>query len=214
MIKRREIFGYARVSTNQQSLDLQIAALINKGCREGTDPQRIFHDKESGKSMDNRDGLNKLLARVERGDIIYVKKLDRLGRNTLEMLEIIQDLNNRGISVNFIDDHLTTEGEMGRMVITILAAVAEAERCRIMERTNEGRQAAIARGVKMGRKVRATQSKIDEIMRLTNETNQYEKPVHPVKEICKKVNLSFSTVMKIRQNEKRNANNSAEKSTA
>ena len=202
-MKRREIFGYARVSTNQQSLDIQIAALVNKGCLEGDDPQRIFTDMESGKSMENRDGLNKLLARVERGDIIYVKKLDRLGRNTLEMLEVIEELNSRGVSVNFIDDHLSTEGEMGRMVITILAAVAEAERCRIMERTNEGRRAAIARGVKMGRKVLATQAKIDEIMKLTNEKDQYGKPVHPVKEICKKVNLSFSTVMKIRQSEKK-----------
>ena len=83
-----------------------------------------------------------------------------------------------------------------------------------MERTNEGRQAAIARGVKMGRKVRATQAKIDEIMKLTNEKDQYGKPVHPVKEICKKVNLSFSTVMKIRQKEKLTVNNNVEKSTA
>ena len=202
MIKRREIFGYARVSTNQQSLDLQIAALVNKGCLEGDDPQRIFTDKESGKSVENREGLNRLLNRVERGDIIYVKKLDRLGRNTIDMLEIIETLHRKGVAVNFIDDHLSTEGEMGRMVITILSAVAQAERSRIMERTNEGRQAAIAKGVKMGRKVLATKSKIAEIMRLTNEKKEDGKPVHSVTDICNKLGFSRSLVMKVRRRER------------
>ena len=139
--------GYARVSTSQQKLDIQIAALKGKGIRK----DRIFTDKASGKNTD-RPGLERLLNRAEEGDEIFCTKLDRLGRNTLDMITIVEELHGKGASVTFIDDNLTTAGDMGYMLITILSAVAQAERARILERTNEGREAAMENGIQFGRK--------------------------------------------------------------
>jgi DNA invertase Pin-like site-specific DNA recombinase len=139
--------GYARVSTNQQKLDIQIAALKAQGVRN----DRLFSDKASGKDID-RPGLAKLLSRAEDGDEVLVTKLDRLGRNTLDMITIVEQLHKKGVSVTFLDDNLSTAGDIGYMLITILSAVAQAERTRILERTNEGREAAMENGIQFGRK--------------------------------------------------------------
>ncbi|WP_027708310.1 recombinase family protein [Zooshikella ganghwensis] len=141
--------GYARVSTHQQDLELQVKALLEAGVKQHRD--FLFTDKASGKD-DNREGLQHLLMKVREGDTILITKLDRLGRNTYDMIRIIEDLDSRGVAVRFLHDGISTEGRMGKMVVTILAAVAQAERDRILERTKEGRKAAIERGVKMGRK--------------------------------------------------------------
>jgi DNA invertase Pin-like site-specific DNA recombinase len=139
--------GYARVSTNQQKLDIQVTALKELGVRR----DRIFKDKASGKNTD-RPGLERLLNLAEKGDEVFCTKLDRLGRNTLDMITIVEKLHDKGVSVIFVDDNLSTAGDMGYMLITILSAVAQAERARILERTNEGRQAAMEAGVKFGAK--------------------------------------------------------------
>jgi DNA invertase Pin-like site-specific DNA recombinase len=139
--------GYARVSTSQQKLDIQKEALKAQGVRK----DRVFTDKASGKNT-ARSGLARLLNRAEEGDEVLVTKLDRLGRNTLDMIQIVEQLHDRGVSVTFLDDNLSTKGNTGYMLITILSAVAQAERGRILGRTNEGRQAAMDRGVKFGRK--------------------------------------------------------------
>jgi DNA invertase Pin-like site-specific DNA recombinase len=141
------LFGYARVSTSKQSLDLQITALKNAGVQEN----RIFTDTLSG-SQANRDGLNMLRIKVERGDVILVTKLDRLGRDTADMIALIKEFDNAGVSIRFLNDGISTDGSMGKMVVTILSAVAQAERQRILECTNEGRIEAKAKGVKFGRK--------------------------------------------------------------
>lgn len=141
------LFGYARVSTSQQSLDIQIKVLKESGVKSS----RIFTDKTSG-SQTNRRGLNLLRVKVEEGDVILVTKLDRLGRDTADMIQLIKEFDQVGVSIRFLDDGISTEGTMGKMVVTILSAVAEAERQRILERTNEGRIEAKAKGVKFGRK--------------------------------------------------------------
>ena len=141
------LFGYARVSTSQQSLDIQIKALKDAGVKAN----RIFTDKASGSSTD-RDGLDLLRVKVEKGDVILVKKLDRLGRDTADMIQLIKEFDAQGVAVRFIDDGISTDGDMGQMVVTILSAVAQAERRRILERTNEGRQDAKMKGIKFGRK--------------------------------------------------------------
>ncbi len=141
------LFGYARVSTSQQSLDIQIGVLRDAGVKAN----RIFTDKASGISTD-RDGLDMLRMKVEEGDVILVKKLDRLGRDTADMIHLIKAFDTQGVAVRFIDDGISTDGPMGQMVITILSAVAQAERQRILERTNEGRQEAKLKGIKFGRK--------------------------------------------------------------
>ena len=141
------LFGYARVSTSQQSLDIQIKALKDAGVKAN----RIFTDKASGSSTD-RDGLDLLRVKVEKGDVILVKKLDRLGRDTADMIQLIKEFDAQGVAVRFIDDGISTDGDMGQMVVTILSAVAQAERRRILERTNEGRQEAKLKGIKFGRR--------------------------------------------------------------
>jgi len=141
------LFGYARVSTSQQSLDIQVKALK----AEGVEANRIFSDKVTGSHV-NRDGLQSLRVKVEEGDVILVKKLDRLGRDTADMIQLIKEFDGIGVAIRFLDDGISTEGIMGKMVVTILSAVAQAERQRILERTNEGRIEAKAKGVKFGRK--------------------------------------------------------------
>ena len=149
------LFGYARVSTSQQSLDNQIDSLKEAGVKDN----RIFTDIATG-SHAERDGLKLLRLKVEEGDLILVKKLDRLGRDTADMIQLIKEFDVQGVSIRFMDDGISTEGAMGRMVVTILSAVAQAERHRILERTNEGRLDAKAKGIKFGRKRTIDRAKI------------------------------------------------------
>jgi DNA invertase Pin-like site-specific DNA recombinase len=149
------LFGYARVSTSQQSLELQKQALKNAEVKES----RIFFDKSTGSNVE-RPGLNSLLVKVEEGDVVLITKLDRLGRDTADMINLINEFNRMQVAVRFLDDGITTEGTMGKMVITILSAVAEAERARILERTNEGRIEAKSRGIKFGRKRKIDRNKL------------------------------------------------------
>lgn len=176
------LFGYARVSTSQQSLDIQVKALIDAGVRE----QRIFTDKASGSNTD-REGLELLLVKVEDGDVILVKKLDRLGRDTADMINLIKQFDKLGVAVKFLDDGISTEGEMGKMVVTILAAVAQAERQRILERTNEGRQEAQSKGIKFGRKRSVDRERIQEM----------RKEGVGASAIAQELNIARSTVYKI-----------------
>lgn len=149
------LFGYARVSTSQQSLDVQVKALKDEGVRAN----RIFTDKVSGSHI-NREGLQLLRLKVEEGDVILVKKLDRLGRDTADMIQLIKEFDELGVAIRFLDDGISTEGTMGKMVVTILSAVAQAERQRILERTNEGRMEAKAKGIKFGRKPTVDRAKV------------------------------------------------------
>lgn len=149
------LFGYARVSTSQQSLDIQVNALKTAGVKES----RIFTDKGTGCNT-AREGLRLLRVKVEEGDVILVKKLDRLGRDTADMIQLIKEFDNINVAVRFLDDGISTEGSMGKMVVTILSAVAQAERQRILERTNEGRVEAMNKGVKFGRKQSVNRKKV------------------------------------------------------
>ena len=158
--------GYARVSTNQQDLTTQLDKLRGVGVKDHKD--FLFTDKASGKN-DKRKGLELMMTKARQGDHIVITKLDRLGRNTADMIRIIEDLHERGITVQFLDDGISTEGAMGKMVTTILAAVAQAERERILERTNEGRRAAMKRGVKMGRKPSISQADRERAVKMVAE---------------------------------------------
>ncbi|MBE0459846.1 recombinase family protein [Pseudoalteromonas sp. S201] len=140
-------FGYARVSTSQQSLEVQKKALLKEGVRSS----RIFSDVGSRANLD-REGLNLLRIKVEEGDLVLVTRLDRLGSDTSEMIKLIKEFSELGVYIRFIKEGLSTEGTMGKMVVTILSAVADAERERILERTNEGRIDAKSKGIKFGRK--------------------------------------------------------------
>lgn len=176
------LFGYARVSTSQQSLNIQINALK----AEGVKASRIFTDKISGSHV-NRDGLRLLRIKVEEGDIVLIKKLDRLGRDTADMIQLIKEFDEMGVAIRFLDDGISTEGTMGKMIVTILSAVAQAERQRIIERTNEGRIEAKAKGVRFGRKPTIDHEKVKEL---------YRKGIGAT-DIARQLNIGRSTVYKI-----------------
>jgi len=176
------LFGYARVSTSQQSLDIQVKALKDAGVKAN----RIFTDKASGSSTD-REGLDLLRMKVEEGDVILVKKLDRLGRDTADMIQLIKEFDAQGVAVRFIDDGISTDGDMGKMVVTILSAVAQAERQRILERTNEGRQEAKLKGIRFGRKRTINR---EQVLTLRQEGLG-------ASEIARRLNIARSTVYKI-----------------
>lgn len=178
------LFGYTRVSTHQQSLDIQIEKLKNAGVNSS----RIFSDKATGSNTD-REGLNLLKVKVEKGDIILVTKLDRLGRDTADMINLIKEFDSLGVAIRFIDDGISTEGTMGKMIVIILSAVAQAERQRILERTNEGRDAAKNNGVKFGRKPFVDKDKVIELRKLGLGAS----------EIAKQLKIGRSTVYKLTQ---------------
>ena len=134
---------------------MQVKALKKLGVKA----RRIFSDRVSGSHLE-RDGLRLLRVKVEYGDVILVKKLDRLGRNTADMIQLIQEFDRMGVAIRFLDDGISTEGTMGKMVVTILCAVAQAERQRILERTNEGRLETQSKGIKFGRKRRIDRHKV------------------------------------------------------
>ncbi len=105
------LFGYARVSTNQQSLDIQIRSLKEAGIKSS----RIFTDKASGKDTE-RTGLKLLRVKVEEGDVVLVTKLDRLGRDTADMIQLVKEFDNMNVAIRFLDDGITTEGTVSKMI--------------------------------------------------------------------------------------------------
>jgi DNA invertase Pin-like site-specific DNA recombinase len=138
--------GYARVSTRDQDLTVQIAALKAAGA------ETVYREKVSGVRAD-RPQLAKLMAKLIPGDIVVVTKLDRLGRSTRELLELIERISKAGAAFRSLGDPLfDSTGAQGRLLVTMLAAIAEFERELIRERTGAGRERAMAEGVKFGRK--------------------------------------------------------------
>jgi DNA invertase Pin-like site-specific DNA recombinase len=140
------LIGYARVSTLDQHLTGQLDALKAAGAAT------IYRENVSGVRAD-RPQLAKLMASLKPGDIVLVTKLDRLGRSTRELLDLIERIGKAGASFRCLGDPLwDTSSPQGRLLSTLLAAIAEFERELIRERTGDGRKRAMARGVKFGRK--------------------------------------------------------------
>jgi DNA invertase Pin-like site-specific DNA recombinase len=143
---RMAVVGYARVSTQDQNLSGQLAALKAAGATT------IYREKISGVRAD-RPQLAKLMAALGANDVVVVTKLDRLGRSTRELLDLIDRIGKTGASFRSLGDPLWDTGSsQGRLLSTMLAAIAEFERELIRERTGEGRKRAMAAGVKFGRK--------------------------------------------------------------
>ena len=139
-------FGYARVSTQDQDLSSQVEAL------EAAGATKIYREKISGVRAD-RPQLTKLMASLQPRDVVLVAKLDRLGRSTRELLDLIDRIGKAGAVFRSLGDPIwDTSNPQGRLLSTLLAAIAEFERELIRERTGEGRKRAMANGVKFGRK--------------------------------------------------------------
>ncbi len=141
--------GYARVSTGEQNLNMQLDALK----RSGVMPELIFSDAATGGNM-KRPGLERALKVLSENDVLVVWKLDRLGRTVKGVLEAIEALEERGIGIKSLTEDFNTKTPMGRAVLTILITLAEMERGLISERTREGLKAYQDRGGKMGPKHR------------------------------------------------------------
>src|ERR1700688_550070 len=140
------IIGYARVSTQDQDYSGQLEALKAAGA------DTIYREKISGARAD-RPQLAKLMATIKAGDVVLVTKLDRLGRSTRELLELIERIGKAGAVFRSLGDPLfDTSSSQGRLLSTLLAAIAEFERDLIRERTGDGRKRAMSNGVKFGRK--------------------------------------------------------------
>ncbi len=136
--------GYARVSTKDQKLDLQIDALKNAGC------EKIFSDVISGASRE-RPNLNAMLEQCRAGDTIVVYKLDRLGRSLIHLVNLVNKLMEDGIHLQSLTDNIDTSTSQGKLMFNVFASLAEFERDLIRERTQAGLKAARARGRLGGR---------------------------------------------------------------
>lgn len=136
--------GYARVSTKDQSLNLQLDALKKEGCKQ------IFHEVVSGAKTERAE-LDRLLSQLREGDILVIWKLDRLGRSLKHLVQLVHELNEKGIGLQSINDPIDTTTSQGRLIFNIFASLAEFERDIIRERTQAGLKAARARGRVGGR---------------------------------------------------------------
>lgn len=153
--------GYARVSTIDQNLDLQIEALEKGGC------EKIYQEKISGTTK-NRPELDKMIEQFREGDELYVWRLDRLGRSLKNIIDLVLSLSDRGIIIKGITDGVDTSTMNGRLFLNIMASLSEYERELIRERTNAGLQSARARGRLGGRPKGYTKETISKLLLLRN----------------------------------------------
>lgn len=140
------VIGYARVSTADQNPQLQLDAL------EAAGAVRVFIDHGVSGAKASRPQLDAALQYLREGDVLAVWKLDRLGRNTQHILALIDELHGRGVGFRSVTEGLTTEGPMGRAMLTVMAAFAQLERDTLIERTRAGLEAAAANNRRGGRK--------------------------------------------------------------
>ena len=147
------LIGYARVSTQDQALDLQTDALQKAGC------DKLFADKISGRLAD-RPGLSKALEMLREGDTLVVWKLDRLGRSVKNLIDLVNALHSRGVQLKSLTDSIDTATASGRFFFHVMASLAEMERALTVERTRAGLEVARQLGRKGGRKRQMTDSKI------------------------------------------------------
>lgn len=147
------LIGYARVSTADQNIELQIQALQKAGC------EKIFQDVISGKSK-QREGLDKALEHLREGDTLAVWKLDRLGRSTKNLIVLVGELAERGVHFHSLTETIDTNTTIGLFFFNVMAALAEMERGLIRERTMAGLEAAKKLGRRSGRKTSMTAEKI------------------------------------------------------
>ena len=188
------LVGYARVSTDDQDLSLQIDSLTSIGIKRDD----IFTEKMSGAKTD-RSELNACLAKLQQGDTLAVWRLDRLGRSMHHLVELIEDLRNRGVGFRSISDGLIdTTSPSGELIFHIFSALAQFERRLIQERTKAGLASARARGRMGGRPaVDLDEAKVRAARRL------HEEHTLSVDDICRTLNVSRSTYYRYVQIKKR-----------
>ncbi|AVS43135.1 MULTISPECIES: recombinase family protein [Staphylococcaceae] len=174
--------GYARVSTGLQNLNLQEDQLNQYGC------EKIFSDHISG-SKSKRPGLDKAIEFARAGDTIVVWRLDRLGRNMEDLITLVNELNNRGVSFHSLEENITMDksSSTGQLLFHLFAAFAEFERNLILERSSAGRIAARARGRYGGRPEKLNQKDLNLLKTLYDNGT-------PIKTIAEQWHVSRTTI--------------------
>jgi DNA invertase Pin-like site-specific DNA recombinase len=175
------LIGYARVSTTDQTLDLQRDALDTAGC------VKTFTDTASG-AKSERKGLQEALGYVREGDVLVVWRLDRLGRSLKDLIETISQLETRKIGFKSLTENIDTTTSGGKLIFHIFGALAEFERNLIRERTSAGLQAARVRGIKGGRPKSLTDKKVEMARKL------YADKSNSIEEIGKTLGISRMTL--------------------
>jgi DNA invertase Pin-like site-specific DNA recombinase len=176
------LIGYARVSTQDQTLNLQQDALNQAGC------DQVYTDTASGSAAE-RTGLEQALSHLRKGDTLVVWRLDRLGRSLRHLIETVTALGERGIGFRSITENIDTTTSGGKLVFHIFGALAEFERDIIRERTQAGLQAARARGRRGGRPKRQPSSR-----KIAMARALYADKTNSVSEICKTLGISRATL--------------------
>ena len=174
------LIGYARISSNNQNLDLQIDALKNVGCI------KIFYDKVSGISKE-KPGLNEALSFLRSSDTLVIWKLDRLGRNLKSLIEMVEYLEKQGINFQSITDGINTSTPAGRFFFHVMGSLSQMERELLIERTKAGLDAAKKRGRIGGRKRKMTDSKLKSARKLLADGI-------PPKEVANNLGISIPTL--------------------
>ena len=178
------IIGYARVSTDGQTLDAQQSALRAAGA------ERIFAEKISG-AVTDRKALAKAIAALSHGDVLLVTRLDRLVRSTRDLLNVLATISEKGAGFRSIaDPMLDTTSPHGKLILAVLGALAEFERSMILARTADGRARAQARGVRFGRKPKLSQFQIAEALRRRADGE-------PLADIGRSYGVSHSTISRL-----------------
>jgi DNA invertase Pin-like site-specific DNA recombinase len=178
------IYGYARVSTDGQSVDAQVRQLTKAGCK------KVFRETASGAKTDRAE-LRKAIAKLDASDVLVVTRLDRLARSTRDLLNTLATIADHQAGFRSLGDTWAdTTTPHGRLMLTVLGGLAEFERELIRARTGEGRSRAQARGVKMGRPPKLTPHQAKEAIRRPDEGE-------PMREIAKSYNVGHSTISRL-----------------
>jgi len=178
------IYGYARVSTDGQSVAVQVSALTAAGA------EKVFRETASGAKTD-RAQLRRALAQLERGDVLLVTRLDRLARSTRDLLNTLATITDRKAEFRSLADAWAdTTTAHGRLMLTILGGLAEFERELIRVRTGEGRARAKARGQSLGRPFKLT-------LHQRKEAQMRVDRGEPVREVARSYNVSPSTISRL-----------------
>jgi DNA invertase Pin-like site-specific DNA recombinase len=180
------IYGYARVSTDGQSVDAQVKQLREAGA------EKIFRETASGARSD-RPGLARALAALDKGDVLMVTRLDRLARSTRDLLNTVAAITGRGAGFKSLaDTWADSTTPHGRLMLAVLGGLSEFEGSLIHARTGEGRKRAKEHGVKMGPKFKLTAHQMREAIKRRDTKGE------PVREIARTYNVSHSTISRLK----------------
>ncbi|WP_078321246.1 recombinase family protein [Mycobacteroides chelonae] len=178
------LIGYARVSTVEQSTDLQLDALKTAGV------ERVFTDEGISGTVSSRPELDRCLEVLRDGDTLVVWRLDRLARSLRNLLELVESLSSRGIHLRSLTESIDTSSASGRLILSVFGALAEFERSLIIERTQAGLAAARARGARIGRPAVMSAGQVEQAKTLVGAG-------HRVGDVARTLGVGRSTLYRV-----------------